>query len=344
MTTSAVARAVSARLSARAPSRAWRRSWLGAALAALLLLASGCMNHYAIYPERDPPGIVTWSEYATVGPLLMHLEWASPTGAEPFPAVIVHPPSGGTATEMRGVIRDLAQHGYVGMAVDYQRLVDGRFQHVTFPWREPSDPVAALARARAEPRVDRERIAALGFSQGGMFSLLMAAYAPDVKGVVAYYPVTDLRMWLDTERPWMRRMAFGMIESHFRRESGAASDAEFEEVLRLGSAMTYVDVIRAPVLLVHGSDDTTAPPEESRRLERALRERGRDVELIIVPGAGHVFNFKQQERQLARSAWDATLVWLEQRLSPTREAANGDGRAGEAAPYSPGRRSMGGGS
>jgi len=88
-------------------------------------------------------------------------------------------------------------------------------------------------------------------------------------------------------------------------------------------------------------------------LTRGLNERGtqaspamigRDVELIIVPGAGHVFNFKRQDRQLARSAWDATLVWLEQRLSPTREAANGDGRDGEAAPYSPGRRSMGGGS
>jgi len=103
------------------------------------------MNHYAIYPERDPPGIVTWSEYATVGHLLMHLEWASPTGAEPFPAVIVHPPSGGTATEMRGVIRDLAQHGYVGMAVDYQRLIDGRFQHATFPWREPSGFATAIS-------------------------------------------------------------------------------------------------------------------------------------------------------------------------------------------------------
>jgi len=112
MTTSAVARAVSVRLSACALSRAWRRSWLGAALAALLLSASGCMNHYAIYPERDPPGIVTWSEYATVGPLLMHLEWASPTGAEPFPAVIVQATLG-----MAGAILAEASLSFLGLGV-----------------------------------------------------------------------------------------------------------------------------------------------------------------------------------------------------------------------------------
>jgi dipeptidyl aminopeptidase/acylaminoacyl peptidase len=78
--------------------------------------------------------------------------------------------------------------------------------------------------------------------------------------------------------------------------------------------MTYVDALRVPILLVHGAEDTSAPLEESRRLERALRDRGRDVELIVVPGAGHVFNFK--DRDLAQPAWDATLDWLRRHLSP----------------------------
>ena len=107
---------------------------------------------------------------------------------------------------------------------------------------------------------------------------------------------------------------FRVIEWHFRRESGAATDAQFEEMLRRGSAMSYVDAIRAPVLLIHGADDTSAPVEESRRLERALRDRGREVELIVVPGAGHVFNFKQQD--MARETWDETLEWLRAHLSP----------------------------
>jgi dienelactone hydrolase len=284
-------------------------------LAALLILPGGCLNHYLIYPDHDPAGVVTWSEDVTKGALRIRLEWAAPPGAGPFPAVIVHPEGGKVAADMKGVIRDLAQRGYLAVAADYERLIDGAFHPNTFAWRGTSDPVAALELVRADPRVDPGRIAALGFSQGGIFSLLMAAYSPDVRAVVAYYPVTDFREWFDAEgRDWAHRVVFRVIEWHFRRESGAATEAQFEEMLRLGSAMSYVDSIRAPVLLIHGADDTSAPVEESRRLERALRDRGREVELIVVPGAGHVFNFKQQD--LARETWDDTLEWLRAHLSP----------------------------
>jgi dipeptidyl aminopeptidase/acylaminoacyl peptidase len=287
-----------------------------AALVALLVLSSGCLNYYLIHPDRDPIGVATWTEDVTRGPLRVHLEWAQPSGAGPFPTVIVHPPGGKVAADMKGVARDLAQHGYLAVAVDYRRLLGGKFRRNTFAWRESSDPLAALDVVRAQPRVDGGRIAALGFSQGGIYSLLMAAHAPEIKSVVAYYPVTDFRMWFDTERHDVGfRVAFRMIERHFRRESGAASDAEFEEMLRLASPMTYVDSLRAPVLLIHGADDTSASVEESRRLERALRDRGREVQLIVVSGAGHVFNFRQPEE--ARRAWDATVDWLRQYLSPT---------------------------
>jgi dipeptidyl aminopeptidase/acylaminoacyl peptidase len=285
-----------------------------ALLAALLLPSSGCMNYFLIHPDRDPAGVVSWTEEVTRGPLRVHLEWTQPSGPGPFPTVIVHPEGGGRAVDMKGVTRDLAQHGYLAVAVDYRRLLDGKFRRNTFAWRAESDPIAVLDVVRSQPHVDRTRIAALGFSQGGIFSLLMSAYAPEIKSVVAYYPVTNFRMWFDTERdsPGFR-VAFRVIEWHFRRESGAASDAEFEEMLRLASPMTYVESLRAPVLLIHGADDTSASVEESRRLERALRDRGREVDLIVVPGAGHVFNFREPEE--ARRTWDATLEWLRKHLS-----------------------------
>jgi dipeptidyl aminopeptidase/acylaminoacyl peptidase len=289
----------------------------GLVRAALVLAAAlataGCMNYFLIHPESDPAGVVSRSEDVTRGPLRIHLEWTQPPGPGPFPTVIVHPAGGGVAADMKGVARDLAQAGYVAVAVDYWRLIDGKFRRNTFAWREASDPVAALQIVRAQPQVDRERIAALGFSQGGIFSLLMAAHAPDVKAVVAYYPVTDFRKWFDTERSDIGfRVAFRIIEWHFRRESGAQTDAEFDEMLRQASPMTHVESIRAPVLLIHGADDTSASVDESRRLERALQERGREVELMVVPGAGHVFNFRQPED--ARRTWEATLRWLRTRV------------------------------
>src|SRR5262245_19995873 len=140
-------------------------------LVALLLPASGCMNHYLIYPKSDPPGVATWTQEVTRGELRVHLEWVQPPGNGPFPTVIVHPPAGETASDMKGVTRDLAQHGYLAVAVDYKRLIDGTFQRSTFVWRERSDPVAALEIVRVQPQADRDRIGALGFSQGAIFSL-----------------------------------------------------------------------------------------------------------------------------------------------------------------------------
>ena len=271
------------------------------------------MNHYLIYPDHDPPGVSTWSEDVIRGALLMHLEWAQPPGRGPFATVIVHPTAGDRAADMKGVTRDLAQHGYLAVALDYQRLINGKYQRHTFVWREKSDPMAALEVVRARPQVDSAHIATLGFSQGGIYSLLIAAQAPDIKAVIAYYPVTDFRMWFDTERPnFGFRVAFRVIEWYFRRQSGAGSDAEFEEILRRASPMTYVESLRAPVLLIHGAEDTSASVEESKRLERALNDRGREVKLIVVPGAGHVFNFKQSVQ--ARQTWQATLDWLQKYL------------------------------
>src|SRR5215470_957854 len=120
-----------------------RRS-LAATLATLLLPSSGCMNHYLIYPKHDPPEVVAWSQDVTRGALLVRLEWMQPPGSGPFPTVIVHPPAGETASDMKGVTRDLAQHGYLAVAVDYKRRIDGTFQRSTFVWREQSDPVASL--------------------------------------------------------------------------------------------------------------------------------------------------------------------------------------------------------
>ena len=68
------------------------------------------MNHYLIYPHHDPPGVITWTEEVTRGALRMHLEWARPPGVGPFATVIVHPPGGDEAADIKGVTRDLAQH------------------------------------------------------------------------------------------------------------------------------------------------------------------------------------------------------------------------------------------
>ncbi len=77
---------------------------------------------------------------------------------------------------MRGVLNDLAEAGYLAVAADYQRWEGNRWRQSLFPWQNPSDPKRVIDLVRAHPDVDPQRIGLLGFSQGGVFTLLIAAY------------------------------------------------------------------------------------------------------------------------------------------------------------------------
>lgn len=90
-----------------------------------------------------------------------------------LPTVIVHPEAGHQASEMRGVLNGLAQAGYLAVAADYQRRVGIRWHGSLFPWQDPRDPRRVIELVRADPSVDPERIGFLGFSQGGVFTLLI---------------------------------------------------------------------------------------------------------------------------------------------------------------------------
>jgi dipeptidyl aminopeptidase/acylaminoacyl peptidase len=290
-----------------------------ALLLALLPLLAGCVDHYLGYSRRPPPGVQAAGESMTRGDLLVRLEWARPPAGERRPAVVVHPEAGHLAREMRGALFDLAARGWVAVAADYRRAGRSGYRSTLFNWRDRRDPLAVWERVASDPGVDPARIALLGFSQGGVYSLAIAAETGRAAAVVAYYPVTDFARWLEEPgRSPGARWVFRRIRGHFYRQSGARSEAEFATLLERASPLRHAERIRAPVLLVHGTRDRSAGIVESRRLADRLRELGRPVELLEVEGAGHVFNFRDREK--AAAAWSATVAFLERHLGAAATA------------------------
>jgi len=286
----------------------------------ILLVGCARTNHYLIHPREAAPEVVVWSADFARDELKVHLEGARPPGAGPFPTVLVLPEEERTATDMHGVIWDLAARGYIAIAADYYRRIEGEYRRNMFAWRSTGDLTLLIDATRAYPEADQNRIGALGFSEGAVVSLLMAAHDPDrIKAVVAYYPITDFPHWYAGKRSGLSsRVIFALGRWQMRDESGAASDDDFQTMLRLASPLDMAEYIRAPVLFVHGAQDTLLPPEESERMAERLKASGNTTEVLLVPGGGRLFNFRQPQQ--ATDAWQATLAWLDRYLQPTPRA------------------------
>jgi dipeptidyl aminopeptidase/acylaminoacyl peptidase len=54
------------------------------------------------------------------------------------------------------------------------------------------------------------------------------------------------------------------------------------------SPLNKADQVTAPLLLIHNANDVRITREHADRMAAALRERGKDVTYLLLPGAGHV--------------------------------------------------------
>ena len=60
-----------------------------------------------------------------------------------------------------------------------------------------------------------------------------------------------------------------------------------EQDLIAFSPSRSVETIRAPILLIHATNDTVVPPSQSRNLAQLLKQRGKAHEFIELPGEDH---------------------------------------------------------
>jgi dienelactone hydrolase len=145
-----------------------------------------------------------------------------------------------------------------------------------------SDGVAELAR---QGIVDPKRACIVGASYGGYAALAGVTVQNGLyRCAVSVAGVSHPSEMIEdaegggganaTERYWRAFMGAGN-----RAETGLISI----------SPVKLADHADAPILLIHGQDDSVVPLEQSREMERALRQAGKPVELVVLPTADHWF-------------------------------------------------------
>jgi dipeptidyl aminopeptidase/acylaminoacyl peptidase len=146
--------------------------------------------------------------------------------------------------------------------------------------QQPDDAAAAVGWLASQPGVDPNRLAVVGFSQGGQVALLSGVRGARVRAIVSYYAVTDVALWRQTTS---NADIPGYVTSVC--EPGGTTPR---------SPRLSAGAINVPVLLVHGDMDTRVPTDQSVLMKAALDAAGRTATLFLVPGAQHGFTAAEE--------------------------------------------------
>jgi dipeptidyl aminopeptidase/acylaminoacyl peptidase len=163
--------------------------------------------------------------------------------------------------------------GSTGWGREYTQALRGEWGRL-----DVEDLAAGIRAAVAEGWGHPGRVAIMGASSGGLAVLEVLARYPELCAAgVDLYGVTDL---FDLDETTHR------FEAHYNWSLVGPLPAA-AAAYRDRSPIRHTADIRAPLLVLHGSEDRTVPAAQSEALVAALAARGATVDYHCYPGEGH---------------------------------------------------------
>lgn len=180
------------------------------------------------------------------------------------PAVVVMHGWGANASLMLPAASPLHHAGFSVLLLDARCHGDSDNAAFTSLPRFSEDLEAGLDWLSAREDVDGEQICAIGHSVGAGAALLSATRRPELRAVVSIsafaHPVEVMRRWLDTYH-----IPYPVLGWYVMRYVQQVIGYRFDDIAPLKS----IACLHCPVLLVHGTGDTTVPFNDALRLQAA---------------------------------------------------------------------------
>ena len=147
--------------------------------------------------------------------------------------------------------------------------------------------------------VDGERVGIMGWSYGGFMSAWAVTQTTRFKAAIMGAGVCDFHSFhAQSNIPdWDMRF----LSDEF------ITPSQHPEIYRARSAITYVQRVTTPTLIVHGESDPCVPVNQAYEFYRALCENNVPTELVVYPREGHGLS----ERDHLRDYQQRILKWFE---------------------------------
>ena len=228
-------------------------------------------------------------------------------------------------------VREATARGYVVIAPEYRGGTGyGKafYDAIDYGGNEVDDVVTAFDVLKSRyPQVDPSRIAIVGWSHGGMITLLSIFRNPAVfKAAVAMVPVTNL----------FQRLAWKGVERQHQaidpQNRYGGLPHERQDVYKDRSPLYSVDKLQIPLYVGVTRNDQDVNIEEDMQLVDALRARKPHLAETMVydnPPGGHTFDrrvdpktWQPENTREQRDSWNRVWTFLDWNLDPFHDASS----------------------
>lgn len=165
-----------------------------------------------------------------------------------------------------------------------------------------ADAASCVAHLVSTSLVDPSRVGITGGSAGGYGVLQALCVYPDIwAGGVSLYGISRLKALTEDTHKFESHYLFALIYDD------GTSEEEKEKIYQERSPYYHADNIKAPILLLQGTEDKVVPPSQARDMERTIKDKGGDVEVVIFEGEGHGF---RQGKNVKRAIEEEERWWV----------------------------------
>jgi dipeptidyl aminopeptidase/acylaminoacyl peptidase len=165
------------------------------------------------------------------------------------------------------------------------------------------DVAACVAYLVGSGTADPARVGCMGRSYGGYLTLAALVRFPALFAVgVDICGMSSFATFYQHTEPWIAAAAVS-------KYGDPVLDTDLLHDL---SPLTHIDALRAPLLVVHGTNDSNVPVIEATQVVEALRERGVPHKYLLFPDEGHELLHRSSRAAFLRE----TVDWLTTHLRP----------------------------
>ncbi|MEQ0558440.1 SDR family NAD(P)-dependent oxidoreductase [Amycolatopsis sp. NEAU-NG30] len=237
------------------------------------------------------PAGITVHDFVSSDGTTVYGHLSLPGGTGPFPAVVVCTSGTGGALDEQGRYAQIGEHapllaaGFAVFTVDHRGTPGHGPDHAARAEMGGGDvdDVAAAARYLCGmPEIDPRRLSIVGTSRGAYTATLALARHPE------WWHRAVLIMGLYQPAHYFGQAqggASGLTLPHGAEIDPADLRAYFDDPAK--QPLHVVDAVTAPLMLIHGDDDTVAPVGYARELAERAERAGVPAQLVTVAGLGH---------------------------------------------------------